>query len=395
MKRILFSAAVPVAAALLLASCMQIQKLPKRYKSISVRSYPATKDSIKYYVGVSGYAYPVPEKNSGHNNGTPAKNVFSLSGEGQKQLIESIADNEESTEDIYNKLAMDITPATRNQPMASGVGRKIKRRIVLAVDDMHVTPADEVQKLTITVTPPAGSNIKMAACSKLVNNYNKPGKSEDGTVMRPVAMSSVVTPDGGLVITVDNIDGNAVTGNITADVTLVYSGRMNSDMVFTFTGLWGRDGSAVKPNNIVAHHHQQQAPGASTTGTFAVEYEGVVRHVAKGDNTISESDDVIEMIKGKTQAGNIEVVKDSQMKPRHWTISDGVKHLNLGGALYNGALAFDSYEEAQDFIAWLKRSSADILANNRICNGDYKIIVSGESGVLTDSFIENCQVTGS
>lgn len=378
---------------LLLASCLLQSKMEKRYKSATTRTYTPAKDSIKYFVGVSGYAYTAASKGKKQNE-EPAKTIFSLSGEGQKQLIESIADNEESTEEIYTKLAQDIVPAKRNYPIATGVGKKFTRKIVLAVDDMHMTQADKIQKLTITLSPKQAAQVRVISCNKLTNNYHRPNGKENET-MQSVSMSSVVSADGGITINVDNTGGNTLTGNIAADVIFEYTGHMNNEMMFTFSGLWGRDGSAIKPNGIVAQHHMQQSAGATTPVSFDMAYEAIVRHVVKGDNTISEGDDVVEILKGKMQAGDIEIVKNGQLKPTHWTISDGTRHIELAGSFYNGALEFDSYEEAQDFIVWFKRSSADILANNRISNGDYKIIVSGDSNVLTDSFIENCKVTKS
>ena len=81
------------------------------------------------------------------------------------------------------------------------------------------------------------------------------------------------------------------------------------------------------------------------------------------------------------------------MKPTYWQIGYNDKHLELAGSVYQGPLTFPTHAEAEEFLRWIKRSSADILANNRISGGDYKLVVSGESGVLTDSFIENCKIS--
>jgi hypothetical protein len=387
MKRFLFNAAIPLGVVMMLTSCAQTQKLPKRYKSMAVRNYPAAKDSIKYFVGVSGYATGVPAKAKAPG-GEPARNVFSLSGEGQKQLIESIADNEESTDDIYNKLQMDIVPAKKAHAAVRG-GRTTRRKVVFAIDDMHATQSDKIQKLTIMLAPPAGGNMKIESCDKLTSNYHKTA----GAGVQPVSMSSNVMPDGSLVVTVANMDGNDLTGNIMAEVTLAYTGQMNTDYTMYFSNLWGRDGAAIKPNNIVVGQQMQKQPVADATGKFALSYEATVRHVVAGDNTPDEGDDVVEIVKGKTTGNDIELQRPGQFAFTTYRISYAGKHLELAGSMYNGPLQFSSYEDAQDFIAWLKRSMVDVLANNRIANGDYKIIVSGESNVLTDSFIENCKIT--
>ncbi len=391
MKRILFNAALPLSVVLLMASCMQTQKLPRRYKSLAVRNYPATKDSIRYFVGVSGYATGMPSKAKPKGE-VSARNIFSLSGEGQKQLIESIADNEESSEDIYSKLQMDIVPAKKERAATKG-GRTVKRRIVFAVDDMHATQSDKIQKLTITLAPPAGGNMKIEACDKLTSNYHKPAGAKDGVSAQQVSMASNVMPDGSLVVTVANMDGNELTGNITADVTVAYTGQMTTEQVVYFNNLWGRDGAAIKPNSIAPGLQMQKQPAADATGKFALSYEATVRHVIAGDNTPDEGDDVVEIVKGKTTGSDIELQKPGKFAFTTYRISYAGKYLELAGAIYSGPLQFGSYDDAQEFITWFKRSSADILANNRIANGDYKIIVSGESGVLTDSFIENCKIT--
>lgn len=391
MDRMFVKAGVIVCLPLLMASCVVTGKTEKRYKRLTTRIYPATKDSIKYFVAVNGYVTNVPGKQHHAGTGNGAKNIFSLSGEGQKQLIESIADNEESTDEIYNKLAQDIVPAKHVHAASTG-GRKFNRRIVLAIDDMHMTAADRIQKLTITIAPQPGSNVKAIACNKLSNNNHKPVKDASGAAADAIAQSALIADDGAI-ITLANMDGNEMTGNVYADMTFEYSGEMKRDAIFSFGNLWNRDRSAVKPNEITLSRYAAQMPANGVAGKFAITYTATVRHVAKGENTINEKDDVVEVITGKGTGNELTVAGARQLHLSQWEISFAGKHLELGGNVYNGAILFSSYEEAQDFLVWLKRSSADILANNRICNGDYKIVVSGDGNVLTDSFIENCKVT--
>lgn len=383
---------VVVCLPVLVSSCMTSGKAGKKYKALTTRSYPAGKDSIKYFIGVTAYAHAIPSRAKPANNEGAAKNIFSLSGEGQKQLIESIADNEETSEDIYNKLAYEITPAEKKHRMFTGFGGKITRRLVIAVDDKHMTQSDKVQKLTITLAPPQDGNIKIESCGKVSGNYHKPVKNAEGGVQDPVAMSSIIAPDGSLVINVANMDGNELTGNITVDVTLRYTGQLHDDVMYSFDNLWARDHSAVKPNDIRPSFHYQSRAANTPAGTFALSYEATVKHLAAGENTVSTADDRVEIINGKTSAGDVHIAGNGLMKPRSWKITDGSRSLNIYGPATAGVLSFDSFEEAQEFMLWFKRSSADILANNHISNGTYKITVSGESGVLTDSFIENCKV---
>lgn len=364
---------------LLVASCMSSHKLEKRYKSITTRNYPATKDSIKYFVSVSGYS-SAPASKSKTTTPAPAKNIFSLSGEGQKQLIEAIAENEDATDDIFSKMAQDIIPAAKPAVHTSGVGRRFTKRVVFAVDDMHLTPADKVQKLTISLMPAAGSNIKVISCNKINNNY------------KGAAASSVINGDG-LVVVISNPNGNDLTGNITAEVVCEYSGAMAHATVFTTSNLWTRDLAAAKPAAIQLKAHQSQNPVSVSGEEMTLDCEAIVSHVTKGDNTISTSDDVVELIKGKTTANPIRMVKAASMKPTYYQIGYNDRHLELGGDLYQGPLTFPTYAEAEDFMRWLKRSAADLLANNRISGGDYKLTISGDSNVLTDSFIDNCKIS--
>lgn len=359
----------------LLASCATSEKLPKRYKSYTARTYSASKDSIKHFVGVSGYVHSTGTKQEKEMM-QPAKNIFSLSGEGQQQLIESIADNEKNSDDLLNRLSQDIIPASHSIKL--GDHTRFSKKISFSVDNMHLNPADRIMKLNITLSPTADANVAIVSAGKLTSSN------------KTAVLSSGINA-GTLTILEEDKASNDLAGSIMLDVAFEYKGTTAMKEVYSFGHLYNRDRTAAKPAEITATQQRIIYPDAAKDLSLACTYEAVVRHVVDGDNTISEADDEVEMIRGKAAAGDMAIISKEQLASKLWNITDGRSTLEINGPSGQIPLLFASYEDAIEFVAWFKRVSSDILANSRIANGDYKIMVSGE-GTLTDSFISGCKV---
>ncbi len=377
-----------VCTTLSLGSCFLAKKLPARYKSYAVRNYSATKDSIKYFVSVVGSATDLSNKPK-ETPSDPAKNIFSLSGEGQKQLIEAIADNEESTDDIYNKLAQEIIPA--HKPHVASNHTKFNKHLSFSIDNLHLSPADRIMKVNISLRPTDGGEMKVVSCNKLSGDYRFSGaqiKSNPGA--QPVSLSSVITADGLDIEVVDRSD-NDLTGNVTANVEFDYKGSMNEHVVYSFHNLYNREKALVAPSDITINFQKVSVPATAKDMTYTCTYEATVRHVASGDKTISEADDEVIVVKGKGSVNDMVVVSKGQLGAKLWKISDERSDINIAGPLSQGTLLFDNYEDAKKFILWFKKSASSVLANSRMSGGEYQISVSGD-GTLTDSFIKNCTI---
>ncbi len=359
-----------------LSSCFPSQKLPKRYKSYAARNYVPTKDSIKYFVGVSGYAFGAG--GSEKVKVEQPKNIFSLSGEGQKQLIESIADNEKNSEDLLAKLSEDIIQGTREVKLKDMT--RFNRKMSFSVDNMRLNPADRIMKLTISLAPAAGSELKIVSCNKL---------SADN---KTAVLSSGIAA-GTLNLLEESKTNNDLAGSIHAEVAFEYKGTTSVKEVFVFNGLYNRDKTVVKPNDVVISQQRCVYPDLAKDEVLTCSYEAVVRHVIEGDNTISEADDEIEVVKGKASAGDISVISKGQLTPKLWMITDNRNNLELNGPTGQNVLLFATYEDALNFITWFKRASSDILVNSKMGNGAYQAELSG-GATLTDSFIKNCVVKG-
>ena len=358
----------------LVTSCFPTQKLPKRYKSYATRNYVPAKDSIKYFVGVSGYA---------HGGGgsekvkvEQGKNIFSLSGEGQKQLIESIADNEKTSEELLAKLSEDIIPGTREVKLRDMT--RFNRKLSFSVDNLRMNPADRIMKVTISIAPSTGSEIKILSCNKLTADN------------KSVVLSSGITA-GALNLLEESKGNNDLVGSLSADVAFEYKGATSTKEVYVFNGLYNRDKTTVKPNDVDISQQRCVYPDLAKDELFSCSYEAVVRHVIEGDNTISEADDEIEVVKGKATTSDISIITKGQLTPKLWMITDSRNNLELNGPTGQNVLLFATYEDALNFITWFKRSSSEILVNSKMGNGAYQAELSG-GATLTDSFIKNCVV---
>lgn len=375
MRSAYFSSVLVLGATIVFTSCLSTQKPPKRYKSYAARNYAASKDSIKYFVGVSGYAH-----SSGSGNEKvkvePAKNIFSLSGEGQKQLIESIADNEKTSEELLAKLSEDIIQGYREVKLKDLT--RFTRKLSFSVDNLRLNPADRIMKLTISLAPAAGSDVKIIACNKL----NAANKS---------AMVSSGIAAGTLNLLAETKNADDLAGSLNADVAFEYKGTTSTKEVYVFNGLYNRDRTNTKPNDVLITQHRSIYPDLAKDEMLSCTYEAVVRHVMDGDNTLTEADDEIEVVKGKATAGDIAIITRGQLTPKLWMITDNRNNLELDGPTGQNLLLFATYEDALSFITWFKRASSDILVNNKLCNGTYQAELSG-GATLTDTFIKNCIV---
>ena len=421
-----------ISVPLIISSCTTPLKLPQRYNSCTSRNYDAGKDSIRYFVGINGYATSL---NKPKEKKEEPKNIFSLSPEGQKQLIESIADNEKVSDDIFVKLSEKI--GEEKSEISRKDVTKFRRRLVFSVDNLCANPADRITKLSVSLSLNKESGIIFTSCNKVSNGKQtidigkqdygnvsrlqalhendkpvvetpKTGASNNSkhsplrhkpvnfdtqvtTPARQVSLSSYITPNS-LNYAEDNANGSVVMGNIIADASFEYKGEKTVKTVYSFTNLQNRDRTNAKPADIVTNQKRLIYPAVSKDVVLSLSYEATVRHVVNGANTISESDDDVEMITGKASENDILLVSRDQFIPAMWAITDGVNNLEIDGPLKQNTLLFDSYENAMNFILWLKRSSSEVLMSNKLSNGDYQLSISGSMSTLTDSFIKNCTV---
>ena len=389
MRPLFFSTGMLACLSFSMSSCLFPAKLAKRYKSSETHAYAAKDDSIKYLVAVSGYAFSVKKKMV--KPAEPAKTIFSLSGEGQKQLIEAVSDNEKTSDDIYNQLAQTIGPEKEQLKVRDYT--KFSKRVVLSVSSKLQSPADRVLNLSVALGIKGDEHVKLVSCDKVATNRQSVDFTRNITEHAKIEPADVLlsshTDAAGLVFYEDNVGGVDLTGNITADINLAVSGNKVEKTAYLFSGLQSKDKSSAKPNDIAVAQQRIIYPNLSKDISLSLSYEASVKHVAKGDNTISESDDELQLLKGSATGSDILIATKEQLTPKFWVISDNTYTLEIAGPAPQSTLLFDSYENALAFILWLKRSSSEILVNNKISNGDYQLLISG---TLTDTFIKNCVV---
>ena len=429
MKPIQLSCSLLLGASIALTSCIHTKQLPQRYNSLTTRNYEPGKDSIKYFVTVNGYAARLEQQKV---KPEPAKDIFSLSPEGQRQHIESMAYNEKISDDIFVRLSEKI--GEEKSEIAEKDRTRFRRRVVLSVNNLSVAPASRILKLSVSLSMNAESGANIISCNKVtsahqaidlgrpdysaskgltgkgnlpvVKNASNPTTNDNAkkgilnrntkvrevpeTVPAAAMLLSSYIAGNSLNITEESGQGNDLAGNVLADVDFDFEGEKTTKVIYSFSGLQNRDRTTAKPNDIVTNQYRMTYPVVTKDVTLSLAYEATVRRMVAGGKTTSRSDDDIEIITGRAAGGDIVVVPKGQFRPKFWVIADGANTLEIEGPLKKSELLFDNYESAMTFILWLKRSSADILVNNKISSGDYQLTISGGMSTLTDSFLKNC-----
>ncbi|MFN7912448.1 MAG: hypothetical protein ACK5QC_11545 [Bacteroidota bacterium] len=170
----------------------------------------------------------------------------------------------------------------------------------------------------------------------------------------------------------ESISGIDLTGNILADI--VFDGNSSNqnvavEKVFTFSDLLDINKKYNDPDKIKVKEFYVRYINYTDDLTASIEFDADVRHVKRGDKTISEADDVVEMYTGSyapkekkdtSKPLAVVILRKDQLNPKFWVLQllDETKSkipveiLSPTGT--KGTLKFNSITDVKDFNSWLK-----------------------------------------
>jgi len=418
----------------LLSSCGNTAKLTRRYQSVHYYQY--SNDSIKYDIGVNGFAFE-PEGSKQPSE----KNVFDLSPQGQKELIKVLGDKGSKPDDFLNRLPRTLT-TQKKDPVAIADHTKFSKRLVFSVQNLSVCEADRISKVSITLRI-SDPNIRIVSFDKLLTKYEsvdvgktnfsnttnlgisgnavaglpadtsasaaagQPGfgygisanASDSRTYaeevrlkQRFVSLSGYVTPNS-VNLYEESVSGIDLSGNIIADISLEYRNNNATKLVYEFNDLI-KDNVYAKPDSVGISEQYILSPNLQNDIRMSFEYTGTLRHVITGDQSISESDDDILLRRGTAMGrDSITIIPKVELDAKIWEIAKGGDILQISSPLANpfGNLFFDSFEQAKQFLFWLKKSKQQVLAGTGFLSRKiYQLLVAGLP--VTDDFINKCYI---
>ena len=204
----------------------------------------------------------------------------------------------------------------------------------------------------------------------------------------------------------ESISGIDLTGNILADI--VFDGNSSNqnvavEKVFAFSDLLDNNKKYNDPDKIKIKEFYVRYINYTEDLTANIEFDADVRHIQRGDKTISEADDVVEILTGtyvpkeKKDASkplHVIILRKEQLNPKFWFLQllDETKSripieiLSPTGT--KGTLRFNSITDVKDFNSWLKEKFNGIVDAQGIyimtLSNGYKLIFPKGFGKIDD-----------
>jgi hypothetical protein len=362
--------------------------------------------------------------------------IASLSDRGQAEAVKALAAKEQMTKGFLSALATPISPA---ESPAHFIDRtKVKRRIVISLQNTSLGRADRVAEATIQLRPDANAHFlswdkfktayedvdlgKLAltqtsgltgglefgplqstsiAGANLEASYERNLNEEIALRQRIVTSTGALSPEKAEFYQQGAV-GIDLTGNVIIDVYIDIVDDSPPLETYAFTNLVDASGKPNPPGNVMARTQLVVYPNKAKAPVMMDATLGyVVRHVVSGDKSVAEGDDRVHYLRGEvsTAAPNILVPIDDMRFAAWGLVANGnfVK-IREAGVQREGVLALSSYEEAAQLLAWLKKiqeagapSDADVtVAGRQLIVGSTPLKPSGirqvDVAILTQNF---------
>jgi hypothetical protein len=420
MKRLFF---IIITFTVILASCRTKAELTKRYNSIAL----SENDSIiKKYIKVNAYLIEKEKV----EKATP-KTIFDLSPQGQAALIREISNKETGTDKLLAGLKCNLSSkAISSDDIIDD--SQFERRIVLSIRNTSHIPADRIQRISITLS--VDPVVKMISCDKLTTAYQTLdlgktdysstqnaevtgnaaiGAGTTGTVtnnkdtftttantnagisgklsssnsyseevllkQRIVALNSSLTANT-LSFYQEGISGMDLTGNILIDITFRIT-DVEPAIVYSFLNL-AKNETFNDSSSIEVNETKLIYPNLTNDVNAEIKFEADYRKVTKHDETISESDDSVILYYGKSTNSNVVLIPKNMLKPKLYILTSAddkdkmpIKIKNPSN-IGSSELLFNSYNDARDFLLWLKSKYNDTKNKKEITIGSKKFVVT-------------------
>jgi hypothetical protein len=432
-----------------LFACRSTGKLTKRYASVIVRE--TTEDSIQKWAAINAYIFEVDKPPI-----VPPKTIFDLTPEGQKAFEKAIQQYEKTSSDFLANVAKTI--ATKKESPGFVDYTKFQKRFVISILDKNYFLADRVARFRITFSV-SDKNIKITSCDKIVTKYetvdvgkqnysNVTNASLTGTLGgsgkvtgatgtttdaakneglgtssaattevnssygvtgtlgttrtfaeevllkdRYVAVSGYITKNT-VTLYEESVSGVKLTGNIIADISFEFDRDKAVKMAFVPDNLF-KGNKPVHSDSIEIKDLYIYYPDLASDIEMTYTYEPLVRHVLRGDNTISEADDAIELLHQEVKPKEkVILLPKEQFEPKLWKLKSGTFSLAIKSPVNTGAgvMFFDSFDKAKNFLLWLRKNYTQINSKgNKLIFGNYLLEIS-DGSALTKNFVDNAIV---
>jgi hypothetical protein len=393
-----------VIAILVLSSCAS--ELARRYQD-------ATWDTTSQpYATVSIFTLDTPF--------TPGQRLFlGLSPEGQAALIEAVKHTTTDTNELLNVLVQGWPSGPNRHAIFDHT--RFHKRIVVSVEK-HETiagrPADRIEQLRVVLGDL--QNGTFVSWDKLSTEYQDVDLGKL-TLVKGITGSGQVDAGGVAGVPVSGRAGVTATRNLTEEVslkqryefltgilqptqaTISRQGMVGIDLTGTFHidvtlqathvqeaqivrmgTLFAPNGDPVAPSQValshawvkyaerprIEDHSAEPAPAPPVRPiTCRIHMPYVFRSVQAHHNTVVEGDDKVHFLVGNASSdARVELVRAHELHATVYAVGlpDGpeVRIGELKGGF--GPARFETYDKAQNFVAWLRRQREALVAGYRI-----------------------------
>ena len=213
--------------------------------------------------------------------------------------------------------------------------------------------------------------------------------------LRYVAISASVH-DNVIDVFQQSVSGVDLTGNVFIDISFRYK-KPDVKVFYDFSGL-SKPAVApaiapviARPQEIGIAEDYLFYPNTNDDLSISCTYEPVIRHVIKGDATITEADDDVEQLNAKTTISTTKnlTIPKLEFNPVLWDIRlPGVplKLVYIQSPIRSGPepLVFTSFEKAKAFLIWLKQTQANVTAASIFSPDGYLLQINGAALMPAD-----------
>lgn len=208
---------------------------------------------------------------------------------------------------------------------------------------------------------------------------------------RLVALSGFVK-NNELHLLEEGISGIDLNGTISADIVAEYLNDVAVDKIYNFSGLFTPAGVAQPQGTPTVRENFIQYINVTNDISATITYEASYRKIDRRAKTISEADDHITQLTGKTggagcAATSFVLIPKEALRPKTWSLmytpaaGGAALPLHIENAGVSGELVFNSLSNATEFVRWLKTqvSTPGFSLSNAVTVGGHKLVRSGRT----------------
>ena len=384
---------------LFLASCSSV----KRFKTVEYKG--ADNNLVDVELFHAGIVEESPEGTS--------KNLWTLSANAQTRLIQILNERYPDNEEFMSRLGGSFETGetlplelTRKDLRMVFTIRKNRDYSLLEQPGGRFSPADRIEYMKLSLEIPEQYNLRFAEWNRYMTEYGEieiadvsfsttldlsadgsPAGADLGSELRVGRTERQILSqrylklngsisDHRVVMEAEGTREVDLTGNVTADVSLVFQGFPEKVMIPVF--LTGEDGTRELSSLNILDVLVPAMPDAPDTLYADLSLEYIYRHVASGWKTYAEWDDGVEYYQGSLYK-KVPLFSRYEYLPRFFCIGteQGEKEFLK---LYltpqkEYLLQFRSYKDAGSFLEWL--SDPVRRQEEPIYVGDYSLMFGG------------------